>query len=281
MRIAITGADGQLGSALCGAIKGSIPLTRDDIDFCSLDTIEDKIRDLNPDILINCAAFTNVDGAEVDRLLCLRVNNLAVMKIGQACEKIHCKVVQMSTDYVFTGNTIHEPLKETDRVSPYGAYAQSKYLSEKWLLDHNHALIIRTCGLYTHDKPCNFFSVVRTLAQKPEMKIVNDQWCVPTYIPDFVCALRVLLDSNAGGLYHVTNSGSCTWFEYAKEVVNTLNLESNVVPISTAEYAEMCAPKVIAKRPEYSVLDCSKYSKVGNMRSWKDALLSCIESSEG
>jgi dTDP-4-dehydrorhamnose reductase len=279
MKILIIGAAGQLGSYLCSYLaKGHeiVESRRQDLCLFDLVKVPDAIRDIKPDLIINCAAYTNVDKAENDRLRCGRVNITAPASISNICKADNIRFIQYSTDYVFhQGGSV--PYKENHAKLAFGVYAESKDTMERRLQDDQNTLIIRTCGLYSKTGN-NFMNTMLGLIDKPEITVVNDQICTPTYIPDLAEATKNLIEAEASGIYHFTNSGSCTWYEFAVEIFKRIGRGPVVKPITTAEYRESRSPLKIAPRPSYSVLDCGKYKvKCGKgIPGWQTTLWRCL-----
>lgn len=275
-KIAITGANGQLGSALCKRFgEKAIPLTRSELDLSDLGQIQKVLEDLRPDVVINCGAYTAVDKAEEEKELNKRINGSAVGAIADECQKLGSKLIQISTDYVFEAcESNGSPWKETDPVKAIGEYANSKLLGETNAQRCERHFVVRTCGLYSvaNAGPIrgrNFVDTMLSLSQdRDALSIVNDQRCTPTYIPHLANAIEFLLDREEFGTYHITNSDQATWFEFAGELFRQAKVPMSLTPITTEEYG---AP---APRPAYSVLDNSKYLDLGGptMPSWTQGL---------
>lgn len=278
-KIVITGANGQLGSELLRAFGDrAIGLTRADLDLTKVKTIRARIASLRPEALINAAAYTNVDRAEEEQQLCRLVNALAVNQLATGCEDVDCPLIQLSTDYVFTTEAKQRlPWRETDRPYPLGEYADSKWRGEKEAANLERHLIIRTCGLYAGpDQPeaRNFVNTILRFARAGRpLRVVDDQFCTPSYVPHIAQGVKFLVDAALTGnirwgTYHLTNRGAATWFELAQAIVQHADLAAKVEPISTAEYG---AP---APRPKYSVLDGGKYRELGGpvMPTWQEAI---------
>lgn len=223
---------------------------------------------------INAAAYTKVDQAESEPAVCRTVNALAVREIAAACARLDCPLVQVSTDYVFGWESgPRQPYGKDDPPGPVNVYGRVKLEGERYAAEHRRHLIVRTCGLYAAPSAqCphqNFVStMLRLAADRAQIKVVNDQLCTPTYVPHVARAILFQLSSEANGTYHVSQRGSTTWYDFAAELVRTLSLLVKVRPISSAEY------RTLARRPVYSVLDCSKYESLGGpaMVPWRDAL---------
>lgn len=279
MGILITGAAGQLGAELCrllGAEATGVDI--DTLDLTDRTAVRETLRRLAPQAVIHCAAYTQVDQAETDADRCRAVNGTAVESLADACRELDCPLVQISTDYLFAGSQgIGRPWREDDPPSPVGVYAVTKFEGEQAAAAWPKQIIVRTCGLYARpSNPAarNFVKTILRLAStQPKLRVVDDQWCTPTYVPHLARAIVYLLGSKGAtpapwGIYHVTNRGETTWCGFAREIVRLAGLDVPVEPITTADFA---AP---APRPPYSVLDTTAYHRLGGpvMPNWKEAL---------
>ena len=282
MRIAVLGAAGQLGRDLCprlAELGAVVPLSRADInlDPGHHDAISAAVAALKPDVFVNCAAYNFVDKAEseAERETAFRVNASAPRVLASACADVGAKFVHFSTDYVFGGDaTRATPYAEDDVPDPISWYGNSKLGGEgrveMFAADY---LIVRTCGLYgvwgSGGKGGNFVETMLRLADsgKPP-RVVNDQRCTPSYTVDVADATVRLIARGATGLFHVVNSGDCTWYEFAAEIFRQAGLKPDLTPIATAERNDP------AKRPAYSVLSTAKLAAfLGSpLRPWPEAL---------
>jgi dTDP-4-dehydrorhamnose reductase len=286
MKIVVTGAKGQLGGEFCRQIgPRAIPLDIDTLDLTHNKAVLETFGRLRPDMIINCAAYTQVDKAEKEPELAHAVNVAAVENLVGVCRELDCPLVQISTDYIF-GNTIKprpsvtiekRPFRETDPPSPQGVYAKTKLAGEHAAAQYEKHIIIRTCGLYARpsdERSQNFVKTMLRLAgAHSEIRIVADQHCTPSYVPHVARAVLFIAGINRigpahWGIYHVTNSGATTWYDFAVEIFRQAEINVKVVPITTAEYG------AAASRPSYSVLDTSAYHRLGGpaMLDWKTAL---------
>ncbi|OHB69919.1 MAG: dTDP-4-dehydrorhamnose reductase [Planctomycetes bacterium RBG_13_63_9] len=279
MRIAVTGAYGQLGGELCRQLgRDALPLEIDTLDLTDGPAVMEKLGELGPELVVNCAAYTQVDRAQHEPEACRAVNATAVEHLARACEEVDCPLVQISTDYVFGGAAGRErPYREDAPPSPQGVYARTKLDGERAAARHAKHLIVRTCGLYARptDVRANHFvkTMLRLGCGHDELRVVADQRCTPSYVPHVARAVLYLAGvSGSGpapwGIYHVTNRGETTWYEFAVEIFRQAGLEVSVRPITTAEYA------AAAPRPAYSVLDTGAYHALGGpaMPDWKAAV---------
>jgi dTDP-4-dehydrorhamnose reductase len=276
MRIAVLGAAGQLGRDLCPRLPGEVvPLSRSDIDLARFNTIPPALAAARPDVLVNCAAYNFVDRAEAEPGVAFAVNGLGVRLLAAQCTARGIKLVHFSTDYVFgLDPTRSLPLTEDDPPGPLSVYGVSKLAGEYFALaDAPGSLVIRTCGLYgvwgSGGKGGNFVETMLRLAGAGNpIRVVNDQRCTPSYTVDVADAAAALIRSGAVGVFHVTNAGSCTWYELAAEVFRQSGLTPSLTPTTTADYG------TAARRPPFSVLSNAKLAASGVRppRPWPEAL---------
>ncbi|NMF05454.1 dTDP-4-dehydrorhamnose reductase [Clostridium beijerinckii] len=284
MKILITGAKGQLGREITEIIKvgradideisESIKIAEvigfdvDELDITNLVKVKEVLSYLKPEVVINCAAATNVDRCEIDEDFAFRVNSIGPRNLAIACDSIGAKLVQVSTDYVFNENT-HKPLKEYDLASPSSVYGKTKFLGEQYvqLLCSKH-FIVRTAWLYGYVGSNFVYTIMKLSKEKSHINVVNDQMGNPTYANDLAYHILKLIETDGYGIYHCTNNGECTWYEFAKRIVKLSGEECEVIPCTSEEY------KTQAKRPKYSSLDNAMLrNTVGDeMRDWKDAI---------
>ena len=275
MKVAVTGADGQLGNVLCQKLGPTAsPLLFPAFDLTDRDAAANRLMALRPDAVINTAAYTQVDRAEEDRELCNQVNCVAVEMIAEVCRQLDCPLVQISTDYVFCRARGSTPFRETVTPLPAGVYALSKLGGEQHATQCPKHFVLRTCGLYASGGACpikgrNFVDTMLVLGREREqLSVVTDQQCTPTAATDLADAILFLLTTSAYGTYHVTNRGATNWFEFALEIFKQAEFKVKLTPISTDNYG------AAAPRPAYSVLDTSKYHALGGpvMPTWQQAV---------
>jgi dTDP-4-dehydrorhamnose reductase len=275
MAVLVAGCEGQLGAELCRQLgAGAVGMDLPQLDLSDRDQVLATVRGLRPAAVVNTAAYTRVDQAEKEPGLCRAVNATGVGHLAEACREVDCPLVQISTDYVFAGDTGRDtPYAENDPVNPAGVYAITKFEGEQCAAAWAKHFIVRTCGLYGPPAPRsagNFVATMLRLGREREsLRIVRDQHCTPSYVPHLARAVRFLLSTDAYGLYHVVNGGATTWYDFAAEIFRLAGISIRLVPITTAEYG---AP---APRPSYSVLDISKYHALPGcprMPSWQEAL---------
>lgn len=261
-RIAIVGAAGQLGSWLCLALGDRAwALDVADLDITDRQAAQCLFAGARLAAIVNCAAYTAVDRAEREPERCQAVNATAVSYLAEAANAADCPLVQISTDYVFgVAPDVRRPWREEDVPAPRGVYAISKLAGEEAARQAARHLIVRTCGLYGHaTRPAearNFVEAILAKAQRGEpLRVVDDQHCSPSYARHVAAAVVKLLDAGETGLFHVTNAGEMTWFEFAQAVLEMTAYPTALGAISTAEYG------AAAPRPAYSVLDGAKYRR--------------------
>ena len=282
MKVAIIGANGQLGSDLVKVFgEEAIPLTRRDLDVTDLESL--KILDeLEPEVIINTAAYVRVDDAEVEVEKAFRVNAIGALNIAKVCNEINAINVYISTDYVFDGAK-GEPYEEDDVPNPINVYGLSKYAGE--ILTRNFSLkkktlpkkyyVIRSSSLYgkagARGKEGDFVeSVIQKARSGEELKVVDDQFMSPTYTKDVAVMLkRFLKIKPAFGVYHIVNEGYCNWYDFTTEIFNVSGwgAQIQITPIRSSEL------KRLARRPVFSALKNKKLDDLGlSMRNWKEAL---------
>jgi dTDP-4-dehydrorhamnose reductase len=275
VRIAILGATGQLGSDLVRLLGDrAIPLGRDAVDFDRPETIRPGLTSARPDMVINCAAFNFVDRAERELPAASRVNATGVGDMADVCTDLDAVFVHVSTDYVFgQDNARNTPYRETDSPGPTCSYGVSKRAGECLATLAPKHFILRTCGLYglagRSTKKGNFVEMIlRQVAENKPLRVVDDQRCTPTASADLAAAILPLAATGRYGLYHVTNAGDCTWYEFAKAILELSGIDRPIEPVSTAFF------KSAARRPSYSVLSNDKLAAAGvtPLRPWREAL---------
>ena len=282
MRTLVIGSAGQLGRDLCPLLPGEvIPLTRAEADLTKPELLQAVLEKYRPQIVINCAAFNLVDRAETEPEVAFAVNSWGVRQHAMSCRAIDAVLVQFSSDYVFgLDRSRSRPWGEADLPGPISAYGLSKLTGEYWVrsICPRH-YVIRTCGLYglwgVGGKGGNFVeTMLRLASQGKPLRIVNDQRCTPSYTVDVAAASANLISTGSYGLYHVTNSDECSWFEFAGEIFKQAGLTPQLAPITTAEFG---AP---AARPSYSVLSNEQLQSIGlsPLRTWQQALRAYLES---
>jgi dTDP-4-dehydrorhamnose reductase len=282
LKTVILGARGQLGAALQSTLADFDPICLDHaaLDICDAKAVDLRIRELRPDVVLNAAAYNQVDAAEDEAERAFRVNALAPRDLARACSAAGALIVHFSTDYVFGGDS-DIPYREEDLALPRSAYGASKLAGEQFVRSEAALhVVIRTSGLYglhgQGGKGGNFVETMLGLgARKTKIRVVNDQVLTPTSAADLAAKVVEILErweqsrsQDLLGLYHVTNAGSCSWYQFASEIFRRSHVEVDLEPISTAEYGAR------AERPRYSVLAHGHLKRLGldDMRDWRAAL---------
>jgi dTDP-4-dehydrorhamnose reductase len=292
LRILVIGAAGQLGHDLLKTfspdhevVGADIPGTGTghDVDITDPESVNSLIVDVRPDLVINSAAFTNVDGCEAQKELCWSVNADGAGNIARACAgleaeeygaigKIPVVMIHISTDYVFDGSK-DEAYTENDPDAPLGEYGRSKLAGEKQVMEtlRQRCMIVRTAWLFG-DNGANFVKTMLKLGrERDQLKVVNDQTGSPTYAGHLAIAIKELVETrlNKPGVYHMTNSGQCTWYDFAAEIFRLAGVDIDLKPTTTAEFG---AP---APRPAFSVLANTRAPEI-RLPDWHDGLIECL-----
>lgn len=289
MKILLLGHKGMLGSDLLARLSSEhevIGMDKEEIDIISPDACKNAINETAPDMVINAAAYTNVDACENNKKECFDVNAEAVKNICEACRNKKIKIVHFSTDYVFDG-TAREPYKEDNPCNPINVYGESKLAGENYLQSlSTDYLLIRTSWLFGR-KGNNFVKAILEKAKaktyiadsmekanakpaKPStLEVVDDQIGSPTYTKDLAAAVALLIEKNSQGIYHVTNRGNCTWHQFAVKILKEAGFDKiEVKPIKSEQLQRP------AKRPAFSVLSMQKFIQTTgkSMQPWQLAL---------
>ncbi len=255
MKVLITGSSGMLGSDLAEEFSDYdlYHFSKEQLDITKKSNIVKNFKKIKPDIVINSAAYTNVDGSETNRKEALSVNALAAKNIAMMCKKIDAVLVHYSTDYVFDGNN-KNGYRESDKKNPINYYGYTKSLGEDYISKIlKKCFIIRSSWLFGRNGN-NFVKAILSKANEDEIKVVNDQFGSPTYTKDLARATKELLAQKYYfGIYHITNSGHCSWYEFANEILKNVNSKAKIVPISSAQLNRP------AKRPKCSILISTKF----------------------
>ncbi len=279
MRIAVLGASGQLGGELCLRLGAqAVPLSHADLDICNADQVQFVLNEVRPDAVVNCAAYNGVDLAETEPEAAFRGNALGPRCLAVYASAADVPLVHVSTDYVYGLDQQRDtPFRETDLTGPVGAYGISKLAGEEFVrAGCRRHFILRTCGLYGRHAKSGKRNFVETMLrlgnEREELRVVSDQRCTPTATLDLAEMIVDLLKTEHYGTYHATNSGDCSWSEFATEIFRLADLKTRVIPISSAEYGAK------ARRPGYSVLANSKLSEVlgRSLQPWQEALAEYI-----
>ena len=276
MNILITGSNGQLGTEMrnLSALHPTHTYFFTDVqelDITNRASVHTYVRENNIGVIVNCAAYTNVDKAEEDEPTARLINALAVENLATA----GCKVIHISTDYVFSGNE-HMPCKETDSVAPRTAYGRTKYEGEQLLLKANpEAIIFRTAWLYSPYGNNFVKTMLRYGQERDELRVVYDQIGTPTYAEDLAKVIYAAIEADQWhpGIYHFTNEGVCSWYDFTVEILRQAGIACRVTPILSSEY------QYKTPRPHYSVLDKAKVKTTFGITIpyWTDSLQACLK----
>lgn len=280
-KIVITGAGGQLASEMF-AMKENYPhldmifLNSQELNIIKFPAVSTTLKDIQPDVVINCAAYTAVDKAETEQNLCFEVNKIGPFNLSRVCNEIGAHFIHISTDFVYDG-TQSMPYIESDSTQPISNYGKSKLQGELEIIENTKSYsIIRTSWLYSSFGHNFVKTMLRLGAEKESLNVVFDQIGTPTYARDL--ALVILenierLEEHKNNIYHYSNEGVASWYDFALEVMAMGHLNCAISPIRSAEYPTP------AKRPNYSVMDKSKIKKHLNIQipHWKTSLETCIQ----
>ncbi|CAM3201680.1 dTDP-4-dehydrorhamnose reductase [Paenibacillus lupini] len=272
LKVVVTGANGQLGRELVMMdSKGRFAITgldRSVLDITNLEQCREVLAQLRPDVVIHCAAYTAVDKAEAEPDEAFRINAAGTRNIALASREIGAKLCAISTDYVFDGTgTI--PYKEYDRTNPLTVYGQSKLAGEQLVQSlHDRYFIVRTSWVYGAYGNNFVKTMLKLASERDQLKVVADQFGSPTYTYDLALFLLELAATDYYGLYHASNSGICSWYEFAKVIMEESGCGTQIEPCTTAEFPRP------APRPSYSVMDHSAIRSNGlePLRPWREAL---------
>ena len=271
--ILVVGANGMLGTDLMQVLSGDVRgMDIEDIDITSFESTRRALLTLKPRIVVNVAAYTDVDGCESNRELAMQVNGEGVAHLALAAREIGAKLVHVSTDYVFDGSKT-TPWLEDDPTAPISVYGESKLAGElnaQLVPDH---LIVRTQWLYGHNGRNFVETMLRLGEEREEIAVVDDQFGSPTWTHDLSLAMKALIDRGCSGIYHAANGGSCSWNIFARTIFEESGLDVVVKPMATAELNRP------APRPLFSVLDCAKLMVDTGFRPepWRDALKNYLQ----
>jgi dTDP-4-dehydrorhamnose reductase len=269
MRVLIFGATGMLGTALIRAWSGDevVGLGSTDADIRFSDQVEAQLQRVRPDWIVLSAAYTDVDGCELNPQLANAVNTHGAVNVARAAKSVGAKLLFISTDYVFDG-TNNKPYETGDPRNPINSYGESKAEAEKKILEIlPRACIARTSWLFGAGGKCFPDTILKLASTRPQIEVVNDQRGCPTYTDDLAFAIVQLCRSGAEGIVHCTNSGDCTWYEFAREIVAQAGMDIRVLPTTTDKFVRP------ANRPRYSVLSPASLNSRGiAMRPWQETL---------
>ena len=276
MKIMIIGSEGMLGHDLVDILSAEHEIsttTIDTLDITDIDKTIETVKKNSPDVLIHAAAFTDVDGSESNPDLAYKVNAIGTRNVAVACREAGSAMVYICTDYVFDG-TNKNPYREYDQTKPLGVYGKTKHLGEVYIRDILDKFYkVRTSWLYGYHGP-NFVATMLNLAKtNDKISVVNDQIGSPTYTVDLAKSIGIIIKRPAYGIYHVTNTETCSWYEFAVEIFRQANFDVELKPVTTEEFPRP------APRPKYSVLEHYSWKMEGypEIRSYKEALADYIK----
>ena len=269
MKVLIFGATGMLGKALMRVWKHDevVGVGSSDADIRNPEQVQAQIERVRPDWIVLSAAYTDVDGCELNPQLANSVNNFGAVNVAKAAAKVGAKLLFVSTDYVFDG-TNTAPYETSDPRKPMNSYGKSKADAEEGILRVlPDACIVRTSWLFGAGGKCFPDTILKLASNRPQVEVVNDQRGCPTFTDDLATAIVQLCHAGAQGIVHCTNSGDCTWYDFACEVVEQAGVNGTVKPTTSDRFVRPAA------RPRYSVLSPASLRAYGiSMRPWKETL---------
>ena len=271
LKVLVTGARGQLAGAIIDAYKDTsqvLAYSRGDLDVADYDAVMKRVQADAPHVIINCAAYNNVDRAEDEADIALDANAFAVRVLARAAQSSGATLVHYITDFVFDGRAAR-PYIEEDPPNPQSVYAQSKLLGEWFALEAPRAFVLRVESLFGGaNARSSIDRIVQSIAEAREAKVFRDRVVSPSFVMDVAAATQVLVDRGEPGLYHCVGTGHATWHEVALEIARVMGKEreANLVPVSVAEVTQR------APRPQFAALSNEKLSRVLPMPTWQDAL---------
>lgn len=280
MKVVVTGAAGQLGKDVLLELERknhqANGLDRQQLDITSEEDVMAYISEIKPDVILHCAAYTNVDAAEENEDAAYAVNAAGTEYLAKAASQNGAKMLYVSTDYVFDGSA-NEPYEVDEPTKPLGAYGRTKLAGEQLLQKHlNEFFIVRTAWVFgIHGN--NFVKTMLRLGkERGEVGVVHDQVGSPTYTVDLAQFMVELMETDKYGVYHATNSGICSWYEFAVEIFKQADLNVKVNPLTSDQFPRPAA------RPKYSVLSKNRIEQEGlkPLRNWKQALGAYLEESK-
>jgi len=278
-RVFVTGSAGRLGAAIVSALQDRqvIAHTRASLDITDADAVSRAVATARPDVIINCAAFNDVDGAESAPVAALAVNAFALRNLARAARDSGAVLVHYGTDFVFDGRA-SQPYDETATPSPQSTYAASKLLGEWFALDAPRAYVLRVESLFGAaenwtGRTGTFDSIVAALEEGRDVRVFTDRIVSPSYVPDIAAATRHLVLTDAPpGLYHCVNAGQASWYDVARAAAELLNVTPKLVPVSVNDV------QMKARRPQFCALSPRKLATAGfSMPLWQDGLRRWLE----
>ena len=275
MKIALIGAAGMLGRDVMDVMAAHHPMhpyPKAALDITDADQVVQAMEKLQPDAVINCAAFTNVDGCETAPDTAMRVNGDGAKNLAVAADKVGARLLHISTDYVFDG-TAKVPYVESDPVAPVTEYGKSKLAGEEAVRGAcDRHFIMRTAWLYGAHGNNFVATMLKLAAEKDQLTVVDDQVGSPTWTRDLAQAIRQLIETDAFGTYHATNGGQCSWYGFAREIFRLGGVATKVLPVTSDQFPRP------AKRPAFSALNTGALTALGiTLRPWEEALAAFLQ----
>ncbi len=283
-KVLISGVNGQLGQKVKQALLhredvNVIGVDLDEMDIVSRRQVESMLQEIRPDVLVNCAAYTGVDDAENEKEMALKVNQKGPLVLAEKCKMFNVFLIHISTDYVFSGEGFR-PYIENDPTRPVNFYGETKALGEEAIQKtYDNAIIIRTAWLYSEYGKNFVKTMLRLGKERKQLGVIDDQVGSPTYAGDLADAIEIIIsqyftgEDFSRGIYHYTNEGVCSWFDFALKIQEMGGNRVKVKPIPTSDYPTP------AKRPHYSVLDKRKIKHQFHISipHWEESLAKCID----
>lgn len=280
-KVLVTGSNGQLGSEIRqivteNSINNFLFTDKDELDITDYGSVQKYILQNKVDTIINCAAYTNVDKAEIDFKIANEINHLAVSNLAKISKNNFLKLIHISTDYVFDGN-LSRSYAETDNPTPQTVYGQTKLDGELAIIQINpvNSIIIRTSWLYSKYGKNFVKTMLKISKEKDEIRVVDDQIGSPTNAQNLAKAIIEIhqnIKNKKVEIYHYSNSGRCSWYEFAKNIFRIKNIDINIIPIQSKDFHRL------ASRPKSSILDNNKIQKQFNLKivDWKESLINYL-----
>lgn len=274
MKALLTGASGQLGRELAEILPARghevVAFSRVDLDVSDPAAVEGSVGEHGPDLVINAAAYTDVDGCETELETAYAVNALGPRNLAQSCERAGCELLHVSTNYVFDGMS-DRPYDAFDPPRAISAYGRSKAAGEEYVKHlASRWYVVRTAGVYGEGR--NFVrTMLRVGRERDSLKVKDDEYVSPTYARDLALAIVEIAEGGLYGVYHVTNAGSCSWYEFAREIFEVAGVEVEVAPVPSSAYP------LPAARPANGLLSDLGNPAGGVRRHWREALVEYLE----
>ncbi len=284
MKVVILGSSGRLGAALMREYREKFDVTgfnHAQLNLSDHAQLREKLGTCDVDLVINTAAFTNVDLCETQREEAFRINAEAPRVLAEICRDKNAKLIHFSTDYVFDGEK-REPYTEDDVAKPISVYGESKWEGEKLVLQTHGHLVVRVSWVFGPDRPSFIDGMIKRARESDQVDAIADKFSAPTYTRDIAQMLPRFFDGDVGGILHFANSGECSWQEYAQHAIDCCHAEGVPLKATTVEPSRLIEMKDwTARRPVYSVLSTAKYRALAGIapRSWRDVVADYVKNS--